>query len=172
MIGVSGGAAVDYAGEIRRQPIGYWIKRTGEVLNSTIDKRLREAGVSRQHWLVLCLVREAPAGATRDQLHASLRSISDHHLDEIISDLCARGWLAPEVDPRSGVVRQTLTEIGRAGQLKLALVISGVRRQSLDGISEDDYAFMIECLKKMITNLGVEPGEGPKTGGRSKPART
>ncbi|MFB9906826.1 MarR family winged helix-turn-helix transcriptional regulator [Allokutzneria oryzae] len=169
---MSEGAAVDYTGEIRRQPIGYWIKRTGEVLNHTIDERLRDAGVSRQHWLVLCLVREAPAGATRDQLHSSLRSLSDEQLDEIISDLCARGWLAPEVDPRSGVVRQTLTEIGRAGQLKLALVISGVRRQSLEGISEDDYAFMIECLKRMITNLGVEPGQGPSSNHRSKPART
>jgi len=69
-------------------------------------------------------------------------------LDEITSELTAKGWLAQD---NSG--RYALTPAGQAGHAAVATKVQGIRSTFLGGLTEDDYLRTVQTLRRMAENL-------------------
>ena len=70
-------------------------------------------------------------------------------LDEIIEEFVEEGWLV-----RFGEGEQlTLTDAGKANRETLFELQSEVRRRAMKGITEQEYATVIDVLERMVKNL-------------------
>jgi DNA-binding MarR family transcriptional regulator len=77
--------------------------------------------------------------------------IDARQLDEIIDGFLEEGWLAKSGE--GDAARLTLTGSGRAQREKIFELQSKVRSRAMQGISEQEYATVIDVLERMVRNL-------------------
>ncbi|MEV6134726.1 MarR family transcriptional regulator [Nocardia sp. NPDC051990] len=129
--------------------IGFQLKRLDQLIESTFDRLLTEAGLTRRQWQTLNVISRNPADAA--QLTDALRPFWDvnrENVDEVVAELTARAWV--ERGPDS---RYVLTPAGRTAHGEAAKSVDRIRDLSATGISPEGFATMMDVMGRMIENL-------------------
>ena len=135
----------------KHKPIGYWLKHADNVITEHIDRVLSENGFTRSRWQVLNIVYQAGT-VTRGSLFDTMQTFIDaRQMDEIIEEFVEEGWLVTFGE--SAGAQLTLTDAGIAKREAVFELQSEVRRQAMKGITEQEYATVIDVLERMVKNL-------------------
>lgn len=133
------------------KPIGYYLKHLDALLNQEFDRTLGESGLSRRHWQVLhALATNGPLDSAT--LTARLRPFWDQDaitLDEVTSDLTARGWITLET--ASG--GYSTTPAGELGHTEVERIVVATREQVTAGVTDEEYEAAVTVLARMCDNL-------------------
>ncbi|WP_262851196.1 MarR family winged helix-turn-helix transcriptional regulator [Mumia quercus] len=144
----------DYPADvIAAQPIGAWTGDAYRRVVGAIRDALAVEDLTQPHWWTLNHAAGAPGRWGRDELTARLAPYEDLGIDfdDVYDDLVARGWLRED----NGTM--TLTDAGAAGLERVRERSARVHRQTLDGISDDDFVTTINTLRRIVANLGGDP---------------
>ena len=142
------------------RPIGYWLRRADTLLTHQIDKAQAANRVSRVEWQVLNMIGEAGSVSKERIFETMLAFVDAPGVDEIVTRLVGRGWAEQTETSRPGTVEFQLTEEGRRWHSVILAMQKEVRRQAMQGISEEEYATVIRVLERIVSNL--EDGNGPR----------
>lgn len=135
----------------KHKPIGYWLKHADNVISEHIDRVLSENGFTRSRWQVLNIVYQAGT-ITRGGLFDTMQTFIDaHQLDEIIEKFVEEGWMVT-FGERDGE-QLTLTDAGKVRRETVFELQSEVRRRAMKGITEQEYARVVDVLERMVGNL-------------------
>jgi DNA-binding MarR family transcriptional regulator len=135
----------------KQQPIGHWLKRADEVITEHVDRVLSDNGFTRFRWQVLNIVYQAGT-ITRDGVFDTMQTFIDaRQLDEIIDGFIKEGWLVKRGE--GDAAQLMLTDVGKAQRETAFKLQSEVRRRAMQGISEQEYATVVDVLERMVKNL-------------------
>lgn len=136
------------------QPIGYW----SGALHKAVVNRIRDAmatiDVTQPQWWTLTRV-DAGDGLTREDVATQLTDVADtpHDVPRAIDQLLHRGWI--EVDSAR---RLSSTAAGRAAQDRIRQLVTDIRAQVHEGISDEEYVAALRVMRRMISNSGLVAG--------------
>ena len=135
---------------IARQPIGAWTGDAYRRVVGAIREALATEDLTQPHWWTLNHAAGEPGRWTRATLTERLSPYEDLGIDfdDVYDDLVARRWL------REDDGAMTLTEDGAAGLERARERNAQVHRQTVAGISDEDYVTMINVLRRVVANLG------------------
>ena len=136
----------------KQQPIGYWLKRADEVITEHVDRVLSDNGFTRFRWQVLNIVYQAGT-ITRGGVFDTMQTFIDaRQVDEIIDGFIKEGWLV-KLGEGDAAAQLMLTDVGKAQRETAFKLQSEVRRRAMQGISEQEYATVVDVLERMVKNL-------------------
>jgi DNA-binding MarR family transcriptional regulator len=135
----------------KQQPIGYWLKHADEVITDHVDRVLSDNGFTRFRWQVLNIVYQAGTITRSDVFDTMQTFIDARQLDETIDRFIKEGWLVKRVE--GAAAQLTLTDAGKAQRETVFKLQSEVRRRAMQGITEQEYATVIDVLQRMVKNL-------------------
>ncbi|MCX3062138.1 MarR family winged helix-turn-helix transcriptional regulator [Streptomyces beihaiensis] len=143
--------------QLAQQPVGYWTGAVRAAVVQYINGRLGELGLTQPHWWSIYQLGESRSRLTRDEL---LERVSRQRPYVDVSTL------GPAVDDLLGseqlrvdeAGRLSLTETGTALRDRVLALLPEVRAQIHDGISEEDYVFVVKVLRRMLGNIGGDTG--------------
>jgi DNA-binding MarR family transcriptional regulator len=133
---------------LHTQPIGYW----SGALHKAVIERLRDAmatiDVTQPQWWTINRV-DAGGGPTREDVTTQLLEVADspYEVPRAIDQLLHRGWIV--VDDAD---RLRLTDAGRAAQGRIRELVTDLRAQIHEGISDDEYVAALKVIRRMISN--------------------
>ena len=132
-------------------PIGYWLKHADEVITEHVDRLLRNNGFTRSRWQMLNIIYEADT-ITRSGVFDIMQTFIDApQLEEIVEEFAQEGWLVKRGE--GDAAELVLTNAGKAQRDFVFKLQSDVRRRAMPGISEQEYATVINVLQRMVKNL-------------------
>ena len=135
----------------KHQPIGFWLKRADEVITEHVDRVLSDNGFTRFRWQVLNIIYQAGT-ITRGGVFDTMRTFIDaRQLDEIIDGFVQEGWLVKFGEGDGAQL--TLTDAGKDKRETVFELQSEVRRRAMRGITEQEYATVIDVLQRVVKNL-------------------
>ncbi len=135
----------------KQQPIGYWLKHADEVITKHVDRMLSDNGFTRSRWQVLNIVYHA-CTITRSGIVDTMQTFIDaRQLDEILDEFVEEGWLVRSGEDEGAQL--TLTDAGKTKREMVFKLQSEVRRRAMQGITEQEYATVIDVLRRMVKNL-------------------
>jgi DNA-binding MarR family transcriptional regulator len=112
---------------------------------------LSDHGFTRTRWQVLNIVYQAGT-ITRSGVFNTMQTFIDaHQLDEIIDRFAEEGWLVKFGEGDAAQLR--LADAGKAKRETVFKLQSEVRRRAMQGITEQEYATVIDVLQRMVKNL-------------------
>ncbi|MEV4128428.1 winged helix DNA-binding protein [Nocardia sp. NPDC049707] len=129
--------------------IGYQLKRLDQLIESTFDKLLNEAGLTRRQWQTLNTISRGPADMT--QLMDALRpfwEVNQENVAEVVAELTARGWVEQGSDSR-----YLLTPAGREAHGDAANTVDRIRDLSATGVAPEEFDTMMDVMGRLIANL-------------------
>ena len=126
------------------KPLGYWLKHLDTLIETRFERTLADHDLTRRHWQVLNTIAAAPT--TQADLDRALAPFQPTVTSEV-DDLVAKGWARREDD------LVTTTEPGRVAFTEVAARIHAQRRQTTDGIPDEEYLRTVETLRRMAANL-------------------
>ena len=89
---------------------------------------------------------------TRGGVFDTMQAFIDaRQLDEIIDRFVDEGWLVKRGEGDGAQL--TLTDAGKAKRDTVFKLQSEVRRRAMQGITEQEYATVIDVLERMVRNL-------------------
>ena len=137
----------------KHKPIGYWLKHADEVITEHVDRVLSDNGFTRSRWQVLNIIYQAGT-TTRSGVFDAMQTFIDIcQLDEIIDGFMEEGWLVKHGEGNRAQL--TLTAAGKAKRGSIFELQRDVRRRAMRGITEGEYATVIDVLERMVRNLEV-----------------
>jgi hypothetical protein len=139
------------------KPIGYWLKHLDNLIEAQFDATLSDQLVSRRHWQVLNLLRDAPRSRTEvEQALAPFWTEAGSNLDTILNGangLIRLGWIASPDDASPDDDALSLTTPGRAAHAEIAARVGETRTRLLRGLRTDQYIETVRILAKMADNV-------------------
>jgi DNA-binding MarR family transcriptional regulator len=136
---------------VKQQPLGYWLKHADEVITEHVDRVLSDNGFTRSRWQVLNIVYQAGT-ITRSGVFDTMQTFIDaRQLDEIIDGFIKEGWLAKSGE--GDAAQFTLTDAGKAQRETVFKLQNEVRGRAMQGITEQEYATVIDVLQRVVKNL-------------------
>ncbi|GAA4975067.1 hypothetical protein GCM10025331_81870 [Actinoplanes utahensis] len=136
------------------QPVGYW---SGAVHKAVVN-RLRDAmagiDVTQPQWWVLTQVSIGD-DPTRASITAKLADVAEtpHDVPRAVDQLLHRGWVEPD-EAR----RLHLTDAGRAARDRIKDLVTGLRAEIHEGISDEEYVVALTVMRRMISNIETAAG--------------
>ncbi|WP_231390524.1 MarR family winged helix-turn-helix transcriptional regulator [Nocardia sp. CNY236] len=129
--------------------IGYQLKRLDQLIESTFDRLLAKAGLSRREWQTLNVVRTAPIddAALVDALRP-FWEVNRENAATVVSDLRNRGWIVQHADQR-----YALTPAGSDVYNEASSSVDRIRNLASTGIGADEFDTTMDVMGRMIANL-------------------
>jgi DNA-binding MarR family transcriptional regulator len=125
------------------RPLGYWLVHIHEQMETNFERLLADDALTRRHWQVLNTIAAKPGGI------AGIEQALAHFQDDVrplVEDLANQGWVTGEYE---------LTPPGRAAYDRIADRVRGERAKMLTGISDDEYATLMNLLERISANAAV-----------------
>ena len=139
-----------------QKPIGYWLKHADNVITEHIDRVLSDNGFTRSRWQVLNIVYQAGT-ITRKGVFDTMQTFIDaRQMDEILEGLVRGGWLLNRGEGDGAQL--TLSDAGMDKRETVFKLQSEVRRLAMQGITEQEYATVLDVLERMVKNLNRSKG--------------
>ncbi|MFB7513617.1 MarR family winged helix-turn-helix transcriptional regulator [Streptomyces sp. NPDC056144] len=137
-------------GALASQPVGYW---TG-LAHTAVTRHLRDAmariDVTQPQYWVLNRVHGAPAAPPRAEVVSGLTPLADgpHDIPRVVDQLLHRGWIhADDGD------RLHLTDAGEAARVRLRRLVTEVRAEVHEGVTDAEYVAALKVLRRMVANV-------------------
>lgn len=136
------------------QPIGYWSGAVHKAVVNQLRDAMSTIDVTQPQWWTLTRV-DGGGGLTREDVAAQLEDVADmpHEIPRAIDQLLYRGWI--EWDEAR---RLYLTDAGRAAQERIRALVTDLRKQIHEGISDEEYVAALKVMRRMISNSGSAAG--------------
>jgi hypothetical protein len=132
------------------RPIGFWLKLVDRLIDERFAAIIEEHGVTRRQWQLLGVME--PGSATVEQLDQAIAPFiepgTDESAAEHLAELIDSDWITVD-----GPV-YALTERGRAAFGRLQQVVDGLRDQTSEGLTQEQYETTLIALERMAVNLG------------------
>ncbi|MEU9013888.1 hypothetical protein AB0D12_29805 [Streptomyces sp. NPDC048479] len=139
------------------QPVGYWTGAVRTAVVQYINDRLRELGLTQPHWWAIYQLGVSRRRLTRDELLTLISQqrpyVDVSTLEPAIDDLLGSQQFGVDEAGRLG-----LTEAGTTLRDRVLVLLPEVRARIHDGISEEDYVFVVKVLRRMLSNIGGDTG--------------
>ncbi|APY85873.1 MarR family transcriptional regulator [Streptomyces alfalfae] len=131
------------------QPIGYWSGAVHRAVTRRIRDAMARMDVTQPQWWTLNRVAADP-GPTRETVAAQLAEVADgpYEIPRVVDQLLHRGWLL--VDPEQ---RLFVTDEGREAMGRVTGLVTSLRAEVHDGVSDEDYVTTLRVLRTMLGNL-------------------
>ncbi|MFE7552153.1 MarR family winged helix-turn-helix transcriptional regulator [Streptomyces gardneri] len=132
------------------QPIGYW----SGLAHTAVTRHLRDAmariDVTQPQYWVLNRVNGGPAAPSREEVVGQLTPLADgpHEIARVVDQLLHRGWLRTD-DTHT----LHLTEPGEAARVRLRSLVTELRAEVHEGISDEEYVAALKVLRRMVANI-------------------
>ncbi|TLG05794.1 winged helix DNA-binding protein [Nocardia cyriacigeorgica] len=129
--------------------IGYRLKRLDQLIETTFDRLLGDAAMNRREWQTLNTMSRGPVDEA--QLIDALRPFwegNGENVSDVIAGLVARGWIHRDADGR-----YALAPAGQSAHAAAVAEVSGLRERMTVGISAEEFAQMMDVLRRMTVNL-------------------
>jgi DNA-binding MarR family transcriptional regulator len=133
------------------KPIGWYLKEADQQMTTYINEGFRKLDITRFHWMLLRNISERKSVNTQQFYLEVKHYVTEQQFREIVQSLITRGWVAEDDNYNCSfttvgeVIFQEITEIQ---QVRTA--------QIMQGISEDEYAQIINLLSKIIRNTASQ----------------
>ncbi|MGC5343042.1 MarR family winged helix-turn-helix transcriptional regulator [Streptomyces sp. DT171] len=148
------------------QPFGYWGGLAHRSVISHIRDAMARVDVTQPQWWTLNRVL-AGDGPTPESVAEQLAPVTDHPREapRVTDQLLHRGWLAVDADRRL-----SLTDAGRDAHARIKRLVTDLRAEIHEGISDEEYVITLKVLRRMIDNVNsaatgtgtaAAPTEGP-----------
>ncbi|MFF4216764.1 MarR family winged helix-turn-helix transcriptional regulator [Streptomyces nondiastaticus] len=135
------------------QPVAYWTWAATEALLAHIRGAMAREDVTQQQWWTLNHVDGAENGLTRaevcERLEPYLNGVTPGAMGHAVDGLLHRGWLVAGDDGRL-----TLTGAGRDAKARIKKLVTRLRAEIHEGITDEEYAAALTVLQRMISNVG------------------
>ena len=135
----------------KQKPIGYWLKHADEVITEHVDRVLSDNGFTRFCWQVLNIIYQAGTITESGVFDTMQTFIDRQQLGEILDRFVEQGWLVKRGEGDGAQL--ALTGAGKAKRETVFELQSEVRRRAMQGITEQEYATVIDVLERMVRNL-------------------
>jgi len=127
-----------------QQPIGYYLNRTDEAMNTV----LAGFSLTRTAWQVLNVIHNADQ-IPRTEVYEIMRPLADSAaLFTVLASLIKSDWVA-----LVGPDRLALTDVGRKRLGVVREQVAAFREKSMRSISSEEYQTVIRVLERMRRNL-------------------
>jgi DNA-binding MarR family transcriptional regulator len=92
---------------------------------------------------------DAGHGLTREDVATQLLDVTDtaHEVPRAVDQLLHRGWIVTD-----GAGRLHLTDTGRAAQGRIRELVTDLRAQIHEGVSDEEYVAALRVMRRMIEN--------------------
>ncbi|MCX5204135.1 MarR family winged helix-turn-helix transcriptional regulator [Streptomyces sp. NBC_00237] len=132
--------------DLASQPVAYWTGVASHAVKNLLRDSMARYDVTQPQWWVLNRVDATP---TRAEVIAVLADVAETRYDvpRVIDQLLHRGWLAADADDRL-----SLTESGRAGRAEIKQLVTGLRAQVHEGVTDEEYVAALKVLRRMTAN--------------------
>lgn len=125
-------------------PIGYYLKKTDNLLTERINKIHSDFGLTRTEWQIMNSIHE---GVDKNTLLTQLLEFASiEQLNELITELSKRSFV--EETPLL-----KLTDRGEEIFKSCLQKQTELRQKSMQNITEQEYIQLITTLEKIIDNL-------------------
>jgi DNA-binding MarR family transcriptional regulator len=135
----------------KQQPIGYWLKHADKVITEHVDRVLSDNGFTRFRWQVINIVYQAGTITMSDLFDTMQTFIDERQLDELIDGFVKEGWLIRHGEGDGAQL--AITDAGKDKRETVFELQSEVRRRAMLGITEQEYATVIDVLQRVVKNL-------------------
>ena len=135
----------------KQPPLGYWLKHADEVITKHVNHVLSEQGFTRFHWQVLNIIYEAGTIARKDVFNTMQTFIEARQFDDILDGFAKQGWLVERSDDDTTALM--LTDAGKTKRNTIFKMQGEVRRRAMRGITDQEYAIVLDVLQRMVNNL-------------------
>lgn len=138
--------------DLAKQPVGYWSGAAQQAVVANIRAGLAEFDVTQPQWWILNQVATGESGRTRAEVTAVLGGYLDVGTAESeIDTLLGRDLLALGDENRLRLTPGGDTLYRRCAERQTAM-----RKQTHDGITDEEYLTTLKVLQRMIHNVGGE----------------
>ncbi|WP_189826732.1 MarR family winged helix-turn-helix transcriptional regulator [Streptomyces finlayi] len=133
--------------DLASQPVAYWTGVASNAVKNLLRDSMARYDVTQPQWWVLNRVAGAPA--TRDEVVAGLAEVADNPYDisRVVDQLLHRGWLVA-----SDAGHLSLTEAGHAGRAEIKTLVTSLRAQVHEGVTDEEYVAALKVLRRMTAN--------------------
>ncbi|MEU8890637.1 MarR family transcriptional regulator [Streptomyces sp. NPDC048442] len=133
--------------DLASQPVAYWTGVASTAVKNLLRDSMARFDVTQPQWWVLN--RIGAGGSSREQLVEQLAAVADNPYDtsRVVDQLLHRGWLAAD-----GSSRLSLTDAGHAGKAQIKELVTGLRAQVHEGVSDEEYVAALKVLRRMTAN--------------------
>jgi DNA-binding MarR family transcriptional regulator len=125
------------------RPLGYWLVHIHEQMETNFERLLADDALTRRHWQALNTIAAKPSSI------AEIEQALAHFRDDVrplVEDFANRGWVTGEYE---------LTPAGRAAYDRIAGRVRGERAKLLTGISDEEYATLMNLLERISANAAA-----------------
>lgn len=132
------------------QPIGYWTGRVHAATTGHLRDAMARIDVTQPQYWVLNCVNSAPTAPSWQQIVDQLTPLADNPRDipRTIDQLLHRAWLsADDAD------RLHLTEPGETARAQLRDLVTDVRAELHDGVTDEQYVAALKVLRQVLANV-------------------
>ncbi|NEW46643.1 winged helix DNA-binding protein [Nocardia cyriacigeorgica] len=129
--------------------IGFRLKRLDQLIETTFDRLLGNAGLNRREWQTLNVISRRPVDEI--QLTDALRPFweaNGEKVSGVVDSLSARGWINRDADGR-----YTLTAAGHDAHAAAATEVGSLRDLMAQDVSAEEFTQMMDVLQRMTVNL-------------------
>jgi DNA-binding MarR family transcriptional regulator len=134
---------MSYYMEVGMKPLGYWLVHIHEQMETSFERLLADDSLTRRHWQVLNTIAAKPSSMT--EIEQALAHFQDD-VRPLVEDFADRGWVTGEYE---------LTTIGRQAYDRIAQRVQGERAKLRTGISDEEYATLMNLLERISANAGA-----------------
>ncbi|MER7108382.1 MarR family winged helix-turn-helix transcriptional regulator [Streptomyces sp. NPDC000229] len=135
--------------DLASQPIGYWSGVVHKAVINHIRDAMARVDVTQPQWWTLNRV-DVGDHVTREVVVTGLADVADtpHDASRAVDHLLHRGWLRLDDEQRLH-----LTDEGRAAKARIKELVTGLRAQIHDGITDAEYVAALKVLRRMADNV-------------------
>ncbi|NLT52760.1 MAG: hypothetical protein GXX85_17790 [Ignavibacteria bacterium] len=132
---------------INKLPIGYWVKKTDELLTRTFENAHKENKLNKNGWQILNTII-----VNKEILPEQLESMmiplmNEFDFNDLVNELSERNLIS-----LNGCYKPT--EEGIAFHRKILNKQTTIRNAVMKDISQEEYEITVSTLQRIIKNLG------------------
>ena len=137
----------------------YLLHEIARQVRVCFDRRADHLGLTRSQWRALCILRRHP-GIKQVKL-AEIMEVEPITLVRLLDRMVKAGWIERTPDPEDRRAnRITLTEKVSDVVKKVQAISVQVRKDALEGFTEEEHRLLLSYLKRIKTNTAtmISPG--------------
>lgn len=137
------------------QPIGYWSGLAHRAVTRYLRDAMARIDVTQPQYWVLNCVNAGPEVPSREEVVLQLTSLADgpYEIARVVDQLVHRGWL--RIDAGECL---HLTDAGEAARVRLRELVTELRAEVHEGVSDEEYVAALKVLRRMVANVEGDGG--------------